>query len=350
MESHNHSVHLQRGKTRKALMKKALEIYVLIKKEVFMLKNRSILIYLLISFATLVIFLPKLLANEKPTIVVVLKDLDTQYWQFVKAGAEKGFHDFGVNGKVIAPVVGSNEYVQEDLLTNTLKENPDALIVSPLDSSVIPVLQEFDQKDIPVLLVDTNDSWENKTTYIGTNNFELGRMGGMLLASQLKPGDKVAMIAGDINHPISGNRIKGAKNSLEAVAISIAVEKIDLPNETGAIKEVMESVLQEHPDVKGVYAVTDIMALGAFKSIEEHGLLMPVIGADGINDMIKLIEDGELPGTVAQNPFDMGYLGVEAAVKVIKGEKVERNIDSGVDIIIKGNAQHRLDFQKKLVD
>ncbi|MCL7746639.1 sugar ABC transporter substrate-binding protein [Halalkalibacter alkaliphilus] len=315
-----------------------------------MLKNRFLLLYLLVVAITLVFFLSKAIGNEKPTIVVVIKDLDTQYFQLLKAGAEKGFQDFGVNGKVIAPSVDSEEVLQKYMLHNTLEQNPDALIVAPLNSNVIPILKEFQKKSIPVLLVDSDESWENKTSYIGTNNFELGRVGGMLLASQLQPGDRVAIIAGNMSHPISADRVNGAKKSLEDIGIGIAVEKIGLPNETNVVKEVTETILYNHPDVKGVLAVTDIMALGAFESLKEQGLHMPVIGADGINDMIELVEEGELPGTVAQNPYDMGYLSVEAAMKVINGEKVESNIDSGVDIIIKGNAQQRLDFQKKLLD
>ena len=66
--------------------------------------------------------------------------------------------------------------------------------------------------------------------------------------------------------------------------------------------------------------------------------------------MIELIEDGKIPGTVAQNPFDMGYLSAEAALKVSKGERVESTIDSGVDIIIKGNAKQRLEFLKGLLN
>ncbi|WP_332695961.1 sugar ABC transporter substrate-binding protein [Halalkalibacter lacteus] len=314
-----------------------------------MVKKRIIFLLILLAFsAILTVFISKLFINEKPTIVVVLKDLDTQYWKIVKAGAEKGFRDFGIDGKVMAPSYESEEDGQEYLLKKVLKENPDALIVSPNDSSIIPFLKEFYEKDIPVLLIDTDAPWENKTSYIGTDNFDLGRMGGMLLASQLQPGSKVALIAGDINHPISGDRIKGAKHSLQAAGVKIATEKFDLPNETEQIKEVMETVLQDHPDVKGVFAETDIKALAAYEVIEEYGLTIPVIGADGINEMIDLIEEGALPGTVAQNPYDMGYLSVESALKVIKGENVWKNVDTGVDIIIKGNAKQRLDFQKRI--
>ncbi|MCM3653354.1 sugar ABC transporter substrate-binding protein [Metabacillus litoralis] len=194
------------------------------------------------------------------------------------------------------------------------------------------------------MLLDTDYPWKNKTSYIGTNNLELGRKAGALLASKLQPGDKVAIIAG------GGDRVKGAKISLEAAGINITVEKLGLENEAKPVKEAMETILWDYPDLKGVFATTDIMAVNAFKVIEEHELKMPVIGADGIIEMIELIENEELPGTVAQNPFDMGYLSIEAAMKVINGEKVDINIDSGVDFIIKGNSKQRLDFLGNLLE
>lgn len=314
------------------------------------MKRRPILFLVILSFSVIVIGLvSKSFADEKPTVVVVLKEINTQYWEIIEAGAEKGFKDFNINGKVIAPKDPLEENVQENILKSILKEKPDALIVAPHDPYIIPILTEYEKNNIPVLLIDTDDPWGGKTAYIGTDNVELGKKGGSLLASQLQPGDKVALLTGDINYSISENRVKGAKMSLEAAGIKIAMEKFGLPNEADPVAAAMEEVLKEHPDIKGVYTETDIKALGAFKVIEEHGLNIPVIGADGIIEMLELIESERLIGTVAQNPYDMGYLSVQNALKAIKGENVEKNIDTGVDIIIKENAKQRLEFLRKML-
>ncbi|WP_169824072.1 sugar ABC transporter substrate-binding protein [Anaerobacillus alkalidiazotrophicus] len=311
--------------------------------------NKSKLLILILTFFAILIgvkFYP--LVNNKPTAVVVVKDLETQYWELVKAGAEKGFRDFGIKGKVVAPRFEDVES-QKELLKGVLNEKPDLLIVSPLNSEVVPALEKFNMNNIPVLLLDTDDAWGNKTAFIGTNNIELGRMGGMLLASQLQPGNEVALISGDFTHSISGDRVIGAKHSLKAAGIKIATETSNLPNDSKDVKDVMEKILLDYPQIKGVFADTDIKALGVIEALGEHNLNIPVIGADGINEMIELIEEGMLSGTVAQNPYDMGYISVEVAMKVLSGETVERNIDTGVDIIIKGNATQRLAFQRELL-
>jgi ribose transport system substrate-binding protein len=312
-------------------------------------KKSKILLFIAIVFSAIIIgFISKPFAGEKPKVVVVFKDLNSQYWEILKKGTEKGFRDFGIDGKIVAPAEGTLEE-QIKLLQSVLKEKPDVLIVSPIvPAEIIPTLEEFVKLNIPVLLLDTDDPWAHKTSYIGTDNFDLGKKAGAFLASQLQPGDEVALMSGDITSPVAGDRIKGARVSLEASGIKIARQITEL-NSSEQIREAMETILRSHPDVKGVVASNDGMALDALKVIEEHELSIPVTGADGITEMLELIEEGTLPGSVAQNPYDMGYLSVETALKVINGEKVEKNVDSGVDIIIKGNAKQRRDFLNKLL-
>lgn len=186
------------------------------------MKKNGIFILIFALFFALIGFILKSFIDEKPKVVIVLKDFNSEYWEIIKAGAEKGFRDFGADGKVIAPKDGTVG-AQREMLENVLKEKPDVLIVSPTyPDYIIPALEGFVEMNIPVLLLDTDDSWENKTSYIGTDNFKLGRIAGELLASQLQPGDKAAVIGGDI--PVIGKRIEGAKISLEAAGIDIAAE------------------------------------------------------------------------------------------------------------------------------
>ncbi len=72
----------------------------------------------------------------------------------------------------------------------------------------------------------------------------------------------------------------------------------------------MEIALQQHPNLKGVVASTDYIALPALKIIQENGLDLPVTGADGISEMLELIENGTLSSAIVQNPYDMGYINI----------------------------------------
>ncbi|WP_052144820.1 sugar ABC transporter substrate-binding protein [Halalkalibacter okhensis] len=314
------------------------------------MKRTSILLLVCVIAIVLISFISRPFAEEKPKVTVLLKDQSTQYWEIITAGAEKGFRDFGIVGEVVAPESATVEE-QIELLERILMNPPDVLIVSPIyPEPLYAALEPFVYQDIPVLFLDTDAPWEYKTSYVGTNNFDLGRKAGSLLGSHLQPSDKVAIITGDEDSPVAGDRMRGAEVRLKEIGINVAASITQVSNDPKQVKDVLETIIGAHPDLKGLIATNDLMALAALRVIQENGLNIPVIGADGIIEMVELIEDGTLTGTVAQNPYDMGYLSVEAASKVVRGEAIDPTIDSGVDIIIKGNAKQRLDFLRTLLD
>lgn len=138
-------------------------------------------------------------------------------------------------------------------------------------------------------------------------------------------------------------RIKGAKESLEEAGMVIVAEQPADSDKTKA-NSVVENILQNNPNIKGIFSANDDMAIGALRATESKGIKLPIIGTDGTAEAIQSIIDGDLAGSIAQNPYEMGYKGVENAVKAMKGEKVESRIDSGIDIITSDNAQEKLDF------
>lgn len=285
-------------------------------------------------------------ADKKPTVVVVLKEGNSEYWRIMKAGIEKGFKDFDIDGRVLVPSQATDQE-QIDLLKMIYQEKPDVIITAPMSSSVGPPLETF--TDVPVLLVDTDIPLKNKTAYIGTDNLDLGKKAGAFLASQLQPGDKIAVIGGNLTFSVFEERIEGAKISLQNAGITIAYEKSGVPDDSKKIQGVITNLLRDQPDIKGVVTTNDTIALPVIKGLVKEGLSIPVIGPDGLTEMLEFIAEETIPGTMAQNPYDMGYLSVETAMKVINGENVEKFVDSGVDIIIKENAQNRLNFYEKLV-
>jgi ribose transport system substrate-binding protein len=287
-------------------------------------------------------------SSAKPKVVVVLKTLSSQYWKFVQAGAQKAFADLNVDGKVIGPASESQIMEQVNMMQDALSQSPQALVVSPTQPPAdIPTFQQYKQKGVPVLLIDTDAKWDDKTTFIGTDNLTAGKKAGELLASKLHKGDKVAIIGGALGNPAMDDRSKGAKDAMTAAGLQVVAQQ-PADSDKAKAMTVMENILQTNPDLKGVYAGNDDMALGALRAVKDKKLNVAVIGTDGTVEAVQSILDGGLAGTIAQSPYDMGYKGVEGAVKVIKGEKIDKRIDSGVDVITRDNAQKKLDFLKTI--
>lgn len=287
--------------------------------------------------------------DKKPKIVVVLQELNTDHSKIVKAGIEKGFVDFDIDGKVIAPDSKYSASNQVTMLKEVLKQKPDALIVTPTQSSAaIPVFKEFQKKNIPVIMLNQDAQWENQTTFVGTDPLRLGKLAGELLSSLTQPGDQVAFIFETKDNFVENDQIKTAKEVLESVGVKVVMEQQG-HDEFGNMKSGMSNILHNYPDIKGVFATNDSIALNALKVIEEKELKIPIIGTEGVGEMLKAIDEKRLDVTLSQNPYDTGYLSVDIALKVIKGEYIEKRIDGGVDIITKDNAKSRIDFYKKEV-
>ncbi|MCG0315025.1 MAG: sugar ABC transporter substrate-binding protein [Calditerricola sp.] len=287
-------------------------------------------------------------AGDKPEIVVVLKTVSSQYWRFVEAGAKQAFADLGVNGTVIGPASEAQVMEQVNMLEDALSRNPDALVVAPIQpSTAIPVFERYREKGIPVILIDTDAGWPGQTTFIGTDNATAGRQGGELLASMLQPGDKVALISGALGNPATDARIKGAKAALEKAGMVVVAQQ-PADSDKAKAMAVMENILQTAPDVKGVFCANDDMAIGALRAIEAKGRKLPVIGTDGTLEALEAILAGSLAGTVAQRPVEMGYKGVEYALKVVKGETIPRRITVGVDLLTRDNAAEKMEFLKQI--
>lgn len=312
-------------------------------------KGWMLLLVAIVFFSILIGYIVTSLERDnKPKIVVVLRTLNLEYWQMVRSGAEQAFHDFDIDGKVIAPNSELQVKEQITILKNALEENPDALIVAPNQPpAVIPVLKKYKTNNIPVMIVDTETDWNGQTAFIGTDPYTLGKKSGELLASMLQPRDQVALIGETLFTSRESVRMRSAREALQNAGVEIVTEQV-VDTERGKIRSVMGNVLKKFPDIKGVFAANDEIALYSLEEIKEKGFQIPVVGTDGISDIMEDIEEGGLDATVAQNPYDMGYLSVERALKAIKGEPGQKRIDSGVDLITQDNAKQRLDFMKDI--
>lgn len=286
--------------------------------------------------------------EDAPQIAVVLKGSDQEYFKLAEAGAKKAFEDFGVNGKFLAASTQTQDQELINILEDLLTNDPDALVVMPSTESAVPTLAKYAEKDIPVLLIDTDLDWDDKLTYIGTDNYTAGQKAAEHLASQLSEGDEIAILEGVSGAAVSEERVQGVVDYMEEAGIKIATSQAADFDRTKAVNT-MENIITANPNIKGIFTANDAMALGALKATESSGLDIPIIGIDGTTDGLESIAAGNVNATVEQQPFEMAYLGVEHALKALEGETVEAQIDSGIELITEDNAADKLDHVNELL-
>jgi len=279
--------------------------------------------------------------GDKVKVGVILKTLSSEYWSYVGAGVKAAEKDLNVTVQLQGPASETAYDEQNNMIETMLADNSiQALVISPLQpDSVVSVLGGTEK---PILFVDTDADYDKKLSYIGTGNEPAAKSGGVEAAKIAGEGAKAAWIGGVQGNTTSDAREAGFIAGLKEGGVETVVKQYGegLADKAASL---MENILTSNPDLKVVVANNDEMASGAAKAAKAAGRDdMVIFGFDGIQAGVQNVIDGNVAGTVAQDPYGMGYKAVEAAVKAAKGEKLEEFIDTGSTVVTKDNAEEYL--------
>jgi ribose transport system substrate-binding protein len=284
-------------------------------------------------------------SKERYKFGVVLMTLNSEYWKIVMSGAKDAAKELGVDVQFFGPPEESQYDQQNKMVEDLVTSGADAIIVAPSQAeAILPALSTATQKDIPVILADADAKFENKVSFIGTENFKAGKLGGEFASKQLnlKNGDKVAIIRGQLGSKTHDDRTNGFKQALKDKNINFIIQ--DAQSDRLKAVNVMENILTANSDVKAVFATSDEMALGASKALENKKKTeIPILGFDGTPNGLDALKNGKLTAEIAQKPYQIGYSAVEAAYKTKQGKKVEKRIDTGVSVITEKNVKEEIE-------
>lgn len=279
--------------------------------------------------------------GDEVKVGVILKTLSSEYWSYVAAGVKAAEKDLDVTVQLQGPASETAYDEQNNMIETMLADNSiQALVISPLQpDSVVSVLGDTKK---PILFVDTDANYDKKLSYIGTGNEPAAKSGGVEAAKVAGEGAKAAWIGGVQGNTTSDAREAGFIAGLKEGGVETVVKQYGegLADKAASL---MENILTSNPDLKVVVANNDEMASGAAKAAKAAGRDdMIIFGFDGIQAGVQNVIDGNVAGTVAQDPYGMGCKAVEAAVKAAKGEKLEEFIDTGSTVVTKDNAEEYL--------
>lgn len=279
--------------------------------------------------------------EDRKTIALVPKAMDSEFWLAVRDGARSAIEGRDdVTLSVLAPDREINVDQQVSILEDQIQRGARVLVVAPAGSAqVVPVLQSAVDRGIPVVLVDTDAPLPGKSSYVGTDNRAGGRLAAQHIIEQVGTG-KVALIHGVPGNQSQDDRAAGFSEAIAAAGGIQVVARQPANSERSLGLTVMENVLTAHPDIRGVFATNDQMALGAIEAIAARRQSTPivVVGFDATAEAVQAITEGRMSASIAQRPSEMGRRGVEAALAVLEGRPVESRIDTGTELVTAANA------------
>lgn len=279
-------------------------------------------------------------------IAVVLKTTTSPYWMQVQGGVEDAADELGVSATVGGATEETAVQEQIDRINADLTNQPDALLVSPTQAEQLePVLQDAVDEGVPVLLVDTSiEGWDGAETFIGTDNYDLGQDAGEFLTEQRDDGE-VLFIRGVPGNPATDDRVDGVADVLEGTDFDLVAD-LSADSDRAEARAATADALQSNPDLSVIFAGNDDMALGAVEAVRGAGLDLDdffIMGVDGTEDALDSIIAGDLDATMAQGAYEMGYQGIEEAIRVIEGETVDDEVSIDTTLVTSENAEEFLD-------
>lgn len=221
-----------------------------------------------------------------------------------------------------------------------------AIVITPMGEDVIPAMDAAADAGVKVVLADNNlDAFTKKTAVAATDNVKGGQMAGEYLKSILKSGDKIGLMEGVRGVPALDARIQGVVDALEGTGVEVIIGGAETKCDAAQGATVAEDLLTREPDLTAIYSACDDPAIAAAKVAKDQGKSLIIVGYDGLPDAAAAIQAGDMTATIAQFPGQMAALGVEAAVKAVRGESVEPFIDTGTELVTEDNAERFLEFQ-----
>jgi ribose transport system substrate-binding protein len=255
------------------------------------------------------------------TIGLIVSTLNNPFFVTLKEGAEAKAAELGLNLIILDSQNDPAKELanMEDLLTQEV----DVILINPTDSDAVGnAIKMANDKGIQVITLDRGANVGEVVTHIASDNVAGGVMAGNYIAELLGGKGNVVELEGIAGTSAARDRGEGFNTAIGSTEIKVVSKQVADFDRTKGLS-VMENILQAQPEIDAVFAHNDEMALGALKAVQASGRDILVVGFDATDDAVNAVEAGELAATVAQQPAEIGSLGIQSAMSILKGEAVD---------------------------
>jgi ribose transport system substrate-binding protein len=272
-------------------------------------------------------------SSDKPKVALVMKSLANEFFRTMEDGAKAYQKENADKFELISNGIKdeSDTSNQIRIVEQMIVSKVNALVIAPADSkALVPVIKKAVDAGITVVNIDNQldpevlKSKGISVPFVGPDNRKGAKLVGEYLARDLNPGDEVGIIEGVPTTTNAQQRTAGFKDAMEARQMKIvSVQSGDWEIAKG--NAVAAQMLNAHPNLKALLAGNDSMALGAVSAVKAAGKTgqVKVVGYDNIKAIQPMIADGRVLATADQYAARQAMFGIDVALKILKGEKVD---------------------------
>ncbi len=283
--------------------------------------------------------------EKKIRIGFIPKGTTHEFWKGMQAGAEKAAGELNVDLTWKGPLKEDDRDEQTKVVENFTAEKLDGIVLAPLDDQALrPPVEEAQAAGIPIIIVDSALQGVKTVSFISTDNFAAGKLGGEKLVKVMGGKGRVILLRYAEGSASTSEREKGFLEAAKAGGLEV----VSSEQYGGATRESAQSASEnliarykkgEALDVEGIFCPNESTTFGMLRALQNAKLNGKVkfVGFDSSKELIDGITAGDIEGLVLQNPNKMGYMAVTNMVKSLKKESVPEKIDTGAVVVDKAN-------------
>jgi len=274
-------------------------------------------------------------ASERLTIAVIPKGTTHEFWKSIHAGAARAARELGVEIIWKGPQKEDDRAQQITVVEDFVTRGVDGIVLAPLDDrALMRPVRDAVREGIPVVIIDSALQGEDHASYVATDNYQGGVLAARRLGTLLGGQGRIFLIRYQEGSASTVQREAGFYDTVtrEFPGLVLLVQDQYAGATTETAYQLAENLISRFPDVDGVFAPNESSTFGTLRALQESRLAGKVVfvGFDSSPKLVQGLRDGHLHGLVLQNPVQMGYLGVRTIVAHIRGQAVEKVIDTGV--------------------
>lgn len=291
-----------------------------------------------------VIFLLLFSCSKQDTIEIALipKGTDILFWKSVHAGGEKAADELGINVIWQGPQKESDREQQINIVQNFISRGVDAICLAPLDEvALMRPVKSAKKRNIPVVIIDSGLQGEDFASFVATDNWKCGHLAAEKLTEMLDGQGNVLLLRFNEGSNSTHNREEGFLEWMQNNAPGINLISTD--QYAGVTKEsalqVSQNLLNRFSEINGIFCPNESTSFGMLRALQIAGKAgkVKLIGFDYIDPFAEAIRKKEMHGLVVQDPFSIGYIGVQTAYAVLEGKSVEPRIETQVVFVTPEN-------------
>jgi len=277
--------------------------------------------------------------------IVIAQNTDDSYWQIVREGCFDAASEFNVAVEFNGPRF-TNMDEQVKYFKMAVASRVEGIVTPVLDEEVFtPLIDEATEAGIPVITIETDAKNSKRKAFVGTNTYNLGGEAGKLVLESVGDEAVIGIIIKSFNGTSENVpqdlRVAGFKDTLKDAPNAI----IKTIQSSGAglfsAEEVTRQILYNYPEVNTIICTNvkdTICAAQIVVDLNKVGQVT-IIGYGDAPEILRYIEKGVIYGTVAANPYEMGYESIRSLVEYKKKFMTSSYVDTGARVITARNLE-----------